>query len=205
MCSAISRRTPRSGTRRSPGRGSGNAAAAGSVAHVLLGQPSHRAGGRDGREVDPRVPARSAERAACPHRPAGACRTCGSEPLGVAPTGGGLIRRFLHGADLGSEPLTPSPMTTITVPTGTTSPSPARIFATVPAAGDGISTVVLSVWISTSGSSSATSCPSGDEPAGDLTLGQALAEVGELELVGHRPDFYRIASSRSTACTPFTR
>ena len=26
----------------------------------------------------------------------------------------------------------------------------------------------------------------GDEPAGDLALGQALTEVGELELVGHR-------------------
>src|ERR671935_394617 len=32
--------------------------------------------------------------------------------------------------------------------------------ATFPAAGEGISTVVLSVWISTRGSSSATSCPS---------------------------------------------
>ena len=34
------------------------------------------------------------------------------------------------------------------------------MLATVPAAGDGISTVVLSVWISTSGSSSAITCPS---------------------------------------------
>ena len=51
-------------------------------------------------------------------------------------------------------------MTTSTVPTGTTCPSATRIRATVPAAGDGISTVVLSVWISTSGSSSATSWPS---------------------------------------------
>src|SRR5947208_12576015 len=51
-------------------------------------------------------------------------------------------------------------MTTNTVPTGTTSPSATRIRATSPAAGEGISTVVLSVWISTSGSSSAISCPS---------------------------------------------
>src|SRR5438477_10315233 len=51
-------------------------------------------------------------------------------------------------------------MTTSTVPTGTTSPSPTRIFETFPAAGEGISTVVLSVAISTSGSSSAISCPS---------------------------------------------
>ena len=50
-----------------------------------------------------------------------------------------------------------APITTSTVPTGTTSPSATRIRDTVPAAGDGISTVVLSVWISTSGSSSASS------------------------------------------------
>ena len=68
---------------------------------------------------------------------------------------------------------------------GRPSPSSTRICATCPAAGDGISTVVLSVWISTSGSSSAISSPTGDEPAGDLALGQPLAEVGQLELVGH--------------------
>ena len=50
----------------------------------------------------------------------------------------------------------------------------------MPAAGDGISTVVLSVWISTSGSSSAISWPSCDEPAGDLALGQTLTEIGSL-------------------------
>ena len=54
----------------------------------------------------------------------------------------------------------PSAITTSAVPTGTTSPSPTRIRSTVPAAGEGISTVVLSVWISTSGSSSATAWPS---------------------------------------------
>src|SRR5947209_11598824 len=51
-------------------------------------------------------------------------------------------------------------MTTSTVPTGTTLPSSTRMRVTVPAAGDGISTVVLSVWISTSGSSSPISWPS---------------------------------------------
>src|SRR6476620_1831342 len=50
-------------------------------------------------------------------------------------------------------------MTTRIVPTGTTLPSSTRIWATRPAAGDGISTVVLSVWISTSGWSSVTSSP----------------------------------------------
>ena len=54
----------------------------------------------------------------------------------------------------------PSPITTSTAPTGATSPSATRIRATRPAAGEGISTVVLSVWISTSGSSSAISWPS---------------------------------------------
>ena len=100
-----------------------------------------------------------------------------------------------------------SPITTSTVPTGTTSPSATRIRATFPAAGEGISTVVLSVWISTSGSSSATSCPSDDEPAGDLALGQALAEVGQLELVRHRLELVQQAPrrrrrpARPTACT----
>ena len=46
--------------------------------------------------------------------------------------------------------------------------------------------------------------PLGDEPACDLAFGQALAEVGQLELVGHARRFYRIASSRSIACTPLT-
>src|ERR1043166_899499 len=53
-----------------------------------------------------------------------------------------------------------SPITTSTVPTGTTSPSATRIRATFPPAGEGISTVVLSVCTSTSGSSSAISWPS---------------------------------------------
>src|SRR5205823_12679890 len=56
--------------------------------------------------------------------------------------------------------LSPFPITTSTVPTGTTAPSSTRIRETTPAAGDGISTVVLSVAISTSGASSAISCPS---------------------------------------------
>ena len=36
----------------------------------------------------------------------------------------------------------------------------------------------------------------GDEPAGDLTFGQTLAEVGKLELVRHAADSYLIAPSR---------
>src|SRR5204862_4671596 len=64
------------------------------------------------------------------------------------------------GSALGWSPSGSLPMTTSTVPTGTTFPSSTRIRATVPLAGDGISTVVLSVCTSTSGSSSATSWPS---------------------------------------------
>ena len=53
-----------------------------------------------------------------------------------------------------------SPTTTSTAPTGATSPSATTIFSTVPAYGDGISTVVLSVWISTRGWSSSIRSPS---------------------------------------------
>ncbi len=63
------------------------------------------------------------------------------------------------GAD-GAPATAPSPITTSTAPTGATSPSATRIRVTFPAAGDGISTVVLSVWISTSGASSTISSPS---------------------------------------------
>ena len=58
--------------------------------------------------------------------------------------------------------------------------------ATVPAAGEGISTVVLSVCDLDEGVVLGDLLPFGDEPAGDLALGQALAEVGQLELVRHR-------------------
>ena len=75
-------------------------------------------------------------------------------PAAVCSGASRCLRRHVCGA-------APSPpITTSTVPTGTTSPSATRIRETVPAAGEGISTVVLSVAISTSGSSSAISCPS---------------------------------------------
>jgi hypothetical protein len=44
-----------------------------------------------------------------------------------------------------------SPITTSTAPTGAIAPSSTRILSTVPARGEGISTVVLSVCTSTSG------------------------------------------------------
>src|SRR4029079_181202 len=81
-------------------------------------------------------------------RPAGADGACNRLVLGWAAAGA-------SGAAAASLPITTS-----TVPTGTMSPSATRIFETRPAAGDGISTVVLSVAISTSGASSAISSPS---------------------------------------------
>src|SRR5207249_497828 len=55
-----------------------------------------------------------------------------------------------------SPPLASTP---ISVPTRTVVPSGTRICWSVPSAGDGISTLILSVWISTSGSSLRTRSP----------------------------------------------
>src|SRR5439155_14830774 len=75
-----------------------------------------------------------------------------------------LLGRERRGSERSTSPVlggVPSaPMTTSTVPTGTTARSATRIFETSPPDGEGISTVVLSVAISTSGSSSAISWPS---------------------------------------------
>ena len=47
--------------------------------------------------------------------------------------------------------------------------------------------------------------PLGDQPAGDLALGQALAEVGQLELVGHGGGIYRGRPTQASAGTISTR
>ena len=121
----------------------------GGGAHVLLGDPAARPARRDGGEVDAellRDPPDERRRL----DPVGHGRGSHGrgQALGVAGTG------VSAGAVAPS-----SPITTSTDPTGATSPSPTRICSTVPAAGEGISTVVLSVWISTSGASSAISSP----------------------------------------------
>src|SRR5262245_37636910 len=135
MCSAISRRTPRSGSRR-PSPGSAPPAAPRTSCSVI-------------RPCGP-VPvsdSRSTSSSCAKRRTSGVARTfCGASFRGSG--------AFATGA------VPSSPMTTRIVPTGTTAPSSTRICATLPAAGEGISTVVLSVWISTSGWSSATSSPS---------------------------------------------
>ena len=47
--------------------------------------------------------------------------------------------------------------------------------------------------------------PLGDEPAGDLALGQALAEVRKLELVGHGGGIYRGWPTQASGGTISTR
>ena len=62
-------------------------------------------------------------------------------------------------------------------PTGTASPTDACNVVTVPANGDGISTVAFAVSTSTSGWFNAIWSPSRDEPRDDLALLQTLAQV----------------------------
>ena len=101
----------------------------------------------------PATAARSTPSSCAIRRTSGVARTFSRRARGGGRRGGSTAP--------GARPAAPSPpITTSTVPTGTTSPSATRIRATTPAAGDGISTVVLSVAISTSGSSSAISWPS---------------------------------------------
>ena len=92
-------------------------------------------------------------------RTSGVART--GAPFGRAGTAGAWASPsfFTSGAARADAPSS-SPITTSTVPTATTSPSGTRMRATFPDAGEGISTVALSVCTSTSGSSSAISCPS---------------------------------------------
>ena len=106
--------------------------------------------------------------------------------LGATGPGDGPWDTAVAGASAtGVAPSSSAPITTSTAPTGAISPSATRMRETRPAAGEGISTVVLSVWISTSGWSSAISSPTRDEPARHLALGQPLAQVGQLERVRH--------------------
>ena len=138
MCSAIRRRTPRSGSRRpSPAR------ARAAAAHVVLGDPALRAGAC--------TEARSTPSSRAILRTSGVARTLASSTAsagaccGAARPSAGARRprRSRRARCRRGRPGPPRP--------GSARPCPA--------AGEGISTVVLSVWISTSGSSSATSWP----------------------------------------------
>ena len=157
----------------------GAVAGAGRGAHVVLGDPPPRAGAVDAREVDAellRDPADERRRADAPrgrrHDRDDRLRRRG---LRLRPSS--TARRSCSPA---------SPITTSTVPTGDDVALARRgSRATVPAAGDGISTVVLSVCDLDERVVLGDLLALGDEPAGDLALGQALAEVGQLELVRH--------------------
>src|SRR5215212_3038364 len=142
MCSAIRRRTPRSGSRRPSPAG---AAAVRTSSSVI-----RRCG------PVPVMDARSTPSSRAILRTSGVARTLASSGAAASCCGAGSARGC-SSATVGVAPS--SPMTTRTVPTGTIWPSSTRICATFPAAGDGISTVVLSVCTPTSGSSSATSGP----------------------------------------------
>ena len=148
------------------------------VAHVVLRDPAARAAARNSHQIDAELLRDAADDRGRLH---------------AAGLGGRCRRR-----STGCGRLTGAPMTTSSVPTGTTSPSATRTCSTVPAYGDGISTVALSVWISTSGSSSAIP-PLRYEPASDLALGEALTEIRELERVATIRDSRVRAAARASA------
>src|SRR5207237_2156820 len=104
-------------------------------------------------------------------RVAGAGAGCfgGSSPAGALAAGlagaawaTSLVDAAPWAAPAGAaEALSPTPASTaISVPTSTVVPSATRILLSVPSPGEGISTLILSVWISTSGSSLRTRSPS---------------------------------------------
>ena len=135
--------------------------------------------GVDRCERRPRAPARSAARAASP-APAALARC--DRPRGQS----AWTRPLRASSTAGVAPSSSAPITTSTVPTGTTSPSATRMLRDAcprPATGSRPSSC-------RSGSRRAAGPRRsrrrlGDEPARDLALGQALAEVGQLERVRH--------------------
>ena len=80
--------------------------------------------------------------------------------------------------------------TPISVPTSTVVPSGIAIDVRMPSAGDGISTLILSVWISTSGSSLRTRSPtalSHLETVPSATLSPSWGTTMETGMVGSPP------------------
>src|SRR5262245_58059045 len=142
MCSAMTRRTPRSGSRRP----SPPPTAAVRTSSSVIRPP----------DPLPEMSARSTPSSCAIRRTTGVAWT---RPPDVGAAGDSArSRATATGASTTDSP--GIPITTSSVPTGTTSPSATSTFRTVPAYGDGISTVALSVWISTSGSSSPICWPS---------------------------------------------
>ena len=164
MCSAIRRRTPRSAP--------ASLCRAGAARHVLLGYPALRPRGVDVR--------RSTPSCCATFRISGVARTrVGSVEVGGCGAGAGSAR---GSSACGTAP---SPMTTRMVPTGTTFPSSTRMLATFPAAGEDLDRRLVGLHLDERvvlGDLLALL----DEPAGDLPLGETLAEIRQLELVGHQ-------------------
>ncbi len=160
MCSAITRRTPRSGSRRpSPLDADADERTSSSVIRPPGPVPVTTA-----RSTESSCAIRRTTGVACTRSGRAAAETCNRLLLGwstAAAAGFGACNNLSLGASPArADASLGSPMTTSTAPTGATSPSATTMRSTVPAYGEGTSTVALSVWISTSGSSSAISCPS---------------------------------------------
>ena len=137
-CSTIARRMPRTGTRRPLGLRRGGA-------DVGLDDPPAGAAALQPDELDAERRRELPHRGSRAHRRRRVGRDDRDERLG------GLLRRLAPDSTARRSCSPSSPITTSTAPTGATSPSSTRILSTVPARGDGISTVVLSVCTSTSG------------------------------------------------------
>ena len=188
MCSAMSRRTPRSGSRRP----SCDLGATAGGAHVVLRDAAARPAARDRAEVDSELLRDSANERCRPHLGRGLARRCRllrrslfrARLLHVCRRGAVLADHDQHGPDrhdlaLGHEDARDLP---------------GRRRRNLDRRLVGLhldERVVLGDLLAL-----------GDEPARDLALGQALAEIGELELVRHQ--LKRKASSGSTAWTPST-
>ena len=147
-CSTIARRIPRIGTRRP----SPDPAADARTSDSWIRPPGPVGW----------TPTRSTPSSLASCRTAGVARTASTGSGGTTATSGsaGAASRVSRRSTARSSCSPSSPITTSTAPTGAISPSSTRILSTVPARGDGISTVVLSVCTSTSGSSSSMLCPS---------------------------------------------
>ena len=89
-------------------------------------------------------------------------------------------------------------MEMIGVPTGTVSPSAACSAVTTPANGEGSSTAALTVSTSAIVSLTCDGVADGHRPLQDVALGQALAEVGKLELLHRHAQYSRIVSTASS-------
>ena len=141
------------------------------AADVVLGDPPARPLAGDRREIDAELLRDATDERRRLHAPAGGCglRTAFGQPW-RRPAG---PRPVLRSRRAPSRPGRPRPRRR----------GSAR---TLPAAGDGISTVVLSVWISTSGASSAISSPSATSHRATSPSVRPSPRSGQLELVRHR-------------------